>query len=65
MRISFSQNGTATDQLAIITDATITLMNGGTTIRVNGSTIGTVTGGTDGTDLVITFTSNNSTMARI
>ena len=54
-----TQNGTATDQLKIVTDAIVTLTGGGgTTIKVNGTSIGTWSGGSNGTDLVITF--NNS-----
>ena len=65
LRVSFTQNGTATDKLAIMTDAVVTLANGGTTVRVNGTTVGTVSGGNGGTDLVITFTNSNSTPARV
>ena len=65
LRVSFTQNGTATDKLAIMTDAVVTLTNGGTTVRVNGTTVGTVSGGNGGTDLVITFTNSNSTPARV
>lgn len=65
LRVSFSQNGTATDRLAISTDSTVTLTNGGTTVRVNGTAIGTVSGGKNGSDLVVTFTNDNATLARV
>jgi hypothetical protein len=59
LRVALTQNGTATDQLKIVTDAIVTLTGaGGTTIKVNGTSIGTWSGGSNGTDLVITF--NNS-----
>ncbi len=65
LRVSFSQNGTATDKLAISTDNLVTLTNGGTTVRVNGVAIGTVSGGKNGNDLVIAFTNYNATPARV
>ena len=65
LSIAFTGNGVFTDQLAIITDATVTLTGpGGSTVRINGTAIGTVSGGGNGTDLVITF-SGNATPARV
>jgi hypothetical protein len=54
LRISFTMNGTTSDQLAIKTDATVTVTRG--SVYVDGAEIGTVTGGADGTDLVIQLT---------
>ncbi|MCV9940311.1 GDSL-type esterase/lipase family protein [Boseaceae bacterium BT-24-1] len=53
LRIGFMANGSAGDQLLIITDATVTIS--GTTVRVNGTSIGTVSGGTNGNDLVVSL----------
>jgi hypothetical protein len=64
LRVSFTENGTTTDRLAIITDAVVTLTNGGTTVRISGTAIGTVTGGTNGTDLVVSLNSS-ATSARV
>src|SRR5262249_45339620 len=56
LRVAFTQNGTSTDQLQIVTDTIVTLTGaGGTTVKVNGTSIGTWSGGSNGTDLVITF----------
>ena len=63
LRVSFSQNGTANDQLAIKTDATVTLSGG--SVKIGGTVIGTVSGGANGADLVIAFTNNNATSARV
>ena len=65
LRVAFTENGTATDQLKIVTDAIVTLTGaGGTTIKVNGTSIGTWSGGSNGTDLVITF-NNAATPAAV
>ncbi|MDZ4365597.1 MAG: cadherin-like domain-containing protein, partial [Afipia sp.] len=53
LRIGFMANGSAGDQLLIITDATVTIS--GTTVRVNGTSVGTVSGGTNGNDLVVSL----------
>jgi hypothetical protein len=54
LRVSFTQNGTSTDQLDIITDSMVTLTGfRDNVVRVNGVAIGTVSGGNDGADLVI------------
>jgi lysophospholipase L1-like esterase len=53
LRVALTANGSASDQLRIITDATVTLS--GTTVRVNGTSIGSVSGGTSGSDLVISL----------
>jgi cadherin domain-containing protein/Big-like domain-containing protein len=63
LRVSFTENGTTNDQLAIKTDATVTLS--GSTVKIGGTTIGTVAGGANGADLAITFTNNNATSARV
>ena len=65
LRVAFTQNGVATDRLGIIVDSVVTLTNGGSTVRVNGTNIASVSGGTNGTDLVITFSNNNSTPAAV
>ena len=65
LHVAFTENGTATDQLKIVTDAIVTLTGaGGTTIKVNGTSIGTWSGGSNGTDLVISF-NNASTPAAV
>ena len=57
LRASFTGNGTATDQLAIITDATVTLTGNDhaavRAVKIDGVLIGTVSGGQNGTDLTI------------
>ncbi|KRD96089.1 hypothetical protein ASE63_11730 [Bosea sp. Root381] len=53
LRVGFTENGSAGDQLRIMTDATVTLS--GTTVRVNGTSIGTFSGGTNGADLVVSL----------
>ena len=55
LRVSFTQNGSSSDQLAIVTDAVVSLS--GNTVRVNGTSVGTVSGGANGADLVISFNS--------
>ena len=71
LTVSFTANGTASDQLSIIANG-----SGGTQIAISGSSlryggsgsgseIGTFTGGTGSTPLVITFNSNNATSAAI
>jgi lysophospholipase L1-like esterase len=65
LRVAFTQNGTTSDRLGIITDAVVTLTGtSGATVRVSGTSIGTVSGGANGTDLVVTF-NGNSTPARV
>ena len=53
LRVALTANGSASDQLRIITDAAVTLS--GTTVRVNGTSIGSISGGTGGSDLVISL----------
>jgi hypothetical protein len=65
LRVAFSDNGAPDDQLAIVTDAAVTLTGfAGSTVRINGTAIGTVFGGSNGTDLVVIFNSN-ATPARV
>src|SRR4029453_6916975 len=57
LRVGFTANGTSADQLAIITDTTVTLTGNDHSaqrqIKINGEVIGTLTGGKNGTDLVV------------
>ncbi len=53
LRVGFTENGSAGDQLRIVTDTTVTLSSG--TVRVGGTSIGTVSGGTNGADLVVSL----------
>ncbi|WFU25382.1 cadherin-like domain-containing protein [Bradyrhizobium sp. CB1717] len=64
LSVKFTQNGVTTDRLGIIVDSVVTLTGNGA-VRVNGTTLGSVSGGTNGTDLVITFSNNNSTPAAV
>ncbi len=65
LRVEFTQNGAATDQLRIATDGIVTLGSNGATVSVNGTAIGTVSGGGNGSALVISFNSNNSTPSNV
>src|SRR5688572_17474273 len=62
LRVGFTENGTAADQLVIMTDATLTLTGNDHSaqrqIKINGTLIGTVSGGRNGTDLVISLHSS-------
>ncbi|MDQ7250100.1 beta strand repeat-containing protein [Dongia sedimenti] len=67
LKVSFTANGTATDQLSVLNEG-----NGAGQIGVSGSdisyggvVIGTVSGGANGTDLIITFNSDTATPAAI
>ena len=51
LRVALTQNGAASDQLRILTDATVALS--GTNVLVGGIAIGTVSGGTNGTALLV------------
>src|SRR5262245_10363849 len=59
LRVSLTANGTASDQLAIITDATVTLTgtdnSGNRGVKIDGTLIGTLSGGQNRSDLVITL----------
>ena len=62
LRVGFTGTGTATDQLVIMTDTTLTLTGNDHSaqrqIKINGTLIGTASGGRNGTDLVISLHSS-------
>src|SRR5262249_34317984 len=65
LTVAFTANGTSADLLTIFNQGTGAGQIGvsGNTISFAGNTIGTFSGGTNGTDLVVTFTSNAATPA--
>ncbi|WP_407525431.1 GDSL-type esterase/lipase family protein [Methylobacterium oryzisoli] len=62
LRVAFTANTAAGDQLRLVAGNGVTLS--GSTVSVNGVAIGSVTGGANGADLVVSFTSTNATLAR-
>ena len=62
LRVGFTAYGTASDMLAIVTDATVTLTGNDHSaqrhVKIDGKLIGTVSGGKNGTDLVIALNSS-------
>ena len=56
-------SGDAQDQLAILTDATVTVAAG--VVSVSGLAVGTVTGGANGSDLVVALNTADATPAAI
>jgi hypothetical protein len=55
LRVSFSADGTTSDELTIVNNVLIT--TSGSDLYVDGKKVGTFSGGTSGTDLVINWTS--------
>ncbi len=63
LRVHFSANGAAEDQLAIVTDATVTIAAG--VVSVGGNAVGTVSGGSNGSDLLVSFNTADATPATV
>lgn len=63
LKVHLSANGATEDQLSILTDGTVTLSS--SVVSINGFAIGNVSGGANGTDLVVSFNSDNATPTAI